>query len=158
MIKNIHPKIIVALLVLFVFTFNVTGVIAAVPLDLHIEVTENIPPDEAVFVASGTAVESGLICERGMVFTESTIVHGSPEHSGIQILNVDKHFVCDADNTFDINMKVKLDTITGMTTAHWKITGGTGDYANLKGNGSLIGTPHVPDDDQIDDVYEGKVH
>ena len=156
MFNKIHTKIIVALIVVFIIAFNVSGVFAAAPLGLHIEVTESIPPLQAEFFASGPAVESGLICAYGMVYTISTIAHGSPDHSGIQILNVDKHFVCDEGDTFDINMKVKLDTTTGMTSAHWKITGGTGDYAKLKGTGSLIGTPLVPG--YIDDVYDGKVH
>jgi hypothetical protein len=53
-------------------------------------------------------------------------------------------------------MVVKLDNITGMTTAHWKFVNGSGAYASLKGHGTLVGTPTIPG--QIYDVYDGFAH
>jgi len=38
------------------------------------------------------------------------------------------------------------------STAYWKITGSTGVYARLSGNGTLVGTP-LPDG--IHDEYTG---
>ena len=69
-----------------------------------------------------------------------------------------KQFVCDdGSGSFDVSMVVRLDLTTSYTTAQWRIVGGTGDYAYLRGNGSLIGTPIVPGS-SIDDVYDGMLY
>jgi len=158
MFKKIHIRIISLLIAVFLLVINVSGVFAAAPLALHIVVDTkfDLPIQPAEFFASGLAVSSGLVCAHGLVYEVGGSGYGKPEHSGVLILKVDKHFVCDNDsNSFDVKMIVYLDTTTGMTSARWRIVGGTGDYVKLKGTGSLVGTPGGSND--VIDVYDGKV-
>jgi hypothetical protein len=128
-------------------------VMAAPPMGLHIEVLATInqqSPDE--FTASGPAVEAGTVCGSG----ESTDVGVAvmPVTPDLSILRVTKQFACDGGGTFNVDMVVRLDLTTHDTTATWRITGGTGDYAGLRGRGSLVGTSIV-DGESIFDVYDG---
>jgi len=105
------------------------------------------------FVASGSAVDVGLVCESG---TTSNVV--GPFHGTTTLrFSVDKTFTCDdGSGTFLVKMSVRLDTVTNETTANWKVKSGTGDYTDLAGRGTLIGTPGAPGED-ITDVYSGKL-
>ncbi len=144
--------------VLVLSLVGATVVMAAAPLAVHIEVVENTgdQPPEA-FVASGPAVDSGLVCANGYVDEVGpTISSGSPG-GAFAILRVVKRFDCGGGDTFDVRMVVWLDLTTHYTTAHWTVIGGTGAYAKLHGNGTLAGTPIVPGS-SITDVYEGMLH
>ena len=147
------------LTVLFLLIFNVPNVFAAPPLALHIEVVEfTIGPTPDTFYASGPAVDDGLVCGTGAVSDVGGTSHGNP-NGPFKTFKVLKHFICgDGSGTFDIEMNVKLDNVSHETTAQWKIVGGTDDYAQLKGNGLLIGTPEVEPGSIITDFYDGKVH
>lgn len=130
-------------------------VLAAPQLDVHIESDATIGGGPDPFTASGPAVDAGTVCANGTTEVLSTAVSGPPGGS-FSILHVDRRFTCD-DGTFDMKKVVNLDLTTGDTTARWKITGGTGAYAGLKGRGSLVGTPIVVGS-SIHDVYDGQVH
>jgi hypothetical protein len=133
-------------------------VMAASPLDVHIEVSTLIDtsvPDP--FVASGPAIDSGLLCSIGLVSDASVDVVGPPDGE-FSVLRILKRFSCDdGSGTFDIKLVVRLDLETHETTANWVVVGGTGDYAGIHGNGKLAGTPIDPGI-SILDVYDGKVH
>jgi len=139
---------------------NVTAVVAAPPEPIHIEVTEfpdSWPTNHEPFVATGLAVDHGLVCATGTVL-DLNITSNQPSGPFL-ILWVDKRFTCDdLSSTFDVTMVVKLDLATNNTTARWRIVGGTGQYAGLKGRGSLVGTSNLPAEPSILDVYDGKVH
>ena len=60
----------------------------------------------------------------------------------------------DGSGTFDMKMHVRLNLLTSYTEAEWKISEGTGDYADLWAGGKLVGTPVVPGF-SIFDVYNG---
>jgi len=144
--------IAIIIIVLPVFT-----VLAVPPLDVHIEADEVIGPGSDPFIASGPAVDAGIMCPNGDVTDVSASVSGPPNGT-FRILRVHKHFVCaDGSGTFDIKMVVRLDLITSWTTARWNLIGGTGAYAGLHGTGSLIGIPDVPNT-SIYDIYDGKLH
>jgi hypothetical protein len=147
-----------AVLVAFVLlTITVSTVFAAPPLDVHIQVDELIAGlgvDEP-FTASGPAVDAELICAAGMVQDVSVSTSGD-FHAPYRIIRVLKRFTCGTD-TFDVNMVVRLDTTTYETTASWRIVSGTGDYASLRGSGSLVGTPIV-EGESIQDDYYGSLH
>ena len=136
---------------------TVSTVFAASPLNVHIEVAELIGGlgVNEPFTASGAAVDNGVICASGMVQDVSVSTSGAPSapYRNIQVL---KRFTCGTD-TFDVRMVVKLDLATNFTTASWSIVGGTGVYADLRGRGSLVGTPIDPGS-SIFDVYDGSVH
>ena len=155
MVKKL--RILNVLAGIFLLAVSVSTVVAVPPAPLHIEVLE-YPGDSAPvpFTASGAAVDAGLVCAAGTVVDVSVT---SNDPSGpFQILQVLKRFTCgDGSGTFDIKMVVKLDLATHDTTARWQIAGGTGVYAGLKGQGSLIGMSIVPGI-SIQDSYDGKVH
>ena len=65
-----------------------------------------------------------------------------------------KYFVC-IDGTFDVELRVWLLN-GGHTTGRWKVIGGTGSYAGLKGNGTLTGTYDAVGNTVLD-VYTGKI-
>ncbi len=142
------------LISLFMLAFNVSLVFAAPKLSLHIVVEETIAGGSEAFIASGSAVP-GLICASGDVVE---VGGTTPNSSGgpIETFWVTKQFDCGGDNTFDVEMFVRLNTTTGYTKAKWNIVSGTGVYQNLQGKGKLVGTPSTTPGDIID-VYDGKV-
>lgn len=126
------------------------------PLSLHIEVSEIITTDGETFNASGPAVNNNVVCTTGTVSDGNVSQSGSTQgaYSHFDVL---KKFDCaDGSGTFDIELKVKLENATGNTTASWKLANGTGNYANINGEGNLVGTAIVQGT-SIFDVYDGKV-
>jgi hypothetical protein len=153
----IKKRICSVLAVVFLLAINVSTVVAAPPMPIHIEALEWLGDSNPVpFIASGTAVNNGLVCAAGMV-EDVSITWNNPA-GPFQMLWVLKRFDCDdGSGTFDIKLVVKLDLATHNTTARWQIVGGTGQYAGLKGQGSLVGISNYPVT-SILDIYDGKVH
>ena len=154
----VKKRIFSILIAMLLLVGNVSMVVAAPPEPIHIEVLE-YPGDWETpepFTASGDAVTKGMVCATGEVVDLSVTVNSA---SGpYLILWIDKQFTCDdLSGTFDVKMVVKLDLTTSDTTARWRIVGGTGQYASLKGRGSLVGYAN-PSAGNILDVYDGKVH
>ena len=152
MVKNLS-----VLITLLLSAITVSTVFAAPPLDVHIQVDEligGLGVDEP-FTASGSAVDAGLICAAGMVQDVSVSTSGAPG-APYRIIHVLKRFSCEG-GTFDVTMVVRLDLGTHETTARWRVVSGTGDYVDLHGNGSLVGTPIVPGASIHDDYY-GRMH
>jgi hypothetical protein len=149
-------KKLYALTLAFVLlAMNVSLVFAAQPLAIHIEVTEIIAGGTEPFIASGAAISTGLVCPTGTVV--ETAAKSKDTNGPYTKLWITKHFDCDdGSGTFDVDMVVKLKKATGETTANWKVVAGTGNYASLKGNGKLVGTPVTLG--VIFDVYDGKLH
>jgi hypothetical protein len=130
-------------------------VLAGSPLDLHIVAEETFADVNDTFVITGAAVDAGVVCETGIVNDLDFAIQGN--NPGLRILRVDKAFICDdGSGTFFVSMVVRLDLNSGETTARWRITGGNGDYADLRGRGSLVGIPIIPGE-SILDVYNGSV-
>jgi hypothetical protein len=155
--KRARTTTVSLLITILLLTASVSAAFAAPPLDLHIEVDELIGTSGETFVATGPAVDAGVVCPTGTVDDVSVVVSGSPTNPYL-ILHVLKKFTCqDGSGTFDLKLVVRLNNTTRATTARWHFVSGTGNYAGLHGNGSLVGTPIVPGA-SIHDVYDGKVH
>jgi len=143
----------------FLLTMSVPPVIAAPPESLHIEVLEYpagtaAPPEP--FTASGLAVDNGSVCATGMV--EDVALRYNDPVGSFQTIWALKRFDCDdGSGTFDVRMVVRLDLTTHDTTARWRIVDGTDQYADLKGQGSLVGISNFPDPGILD-IYDGQVH
>ena len=152
---SIKARIISVLVGIFLLAINVTVVIAAAPAPVHIEVDEQFGIGSSdPFIASGVAVDNGLICASGTV---TDIDNRANDPKGpFRIIWALKRFDC-GDGIFDLEMVVRLDLSTRNTTARWRIIEGTGAYASLKGQGSLIGISHYPEDGILD-IYDGKLH
>ena len=126
------------------------------PQSLHIEVSDLISSDGDTFNASGPAVNNTIICPSGTVSDVNVSQSGSTQ-GAFSNYDVLKKFDCaDGSGTFEIELKVKLENATGNTTASWQLANGTGNYANLSGEGTLVGTAIVQGT-SIFDVYDGKV-
>jgi hypothetical protein len=153
-VRTTTHSILIAFVLLAV---TVSTVFAAPPMDVHIQVDEfigGIGVDEP-FTASGSAVDAGLICATGMVQDVSVSTSGAPS-APYRIIQVLKRFSC-GDGTIDVSMVVQLDLATNYTTASWRVVSGTGNYAGLRGSGSLVGTPIVAGESIHDDYY-GNLH
>lgn len=158
MTKRIQTLVLSILVALVLLTVSISPASAAPPPAIHIEVDDIIGDSGELFLASGPAVDDGLVCPYGKVYDLSTTIIGSPggKFTKLRIL---KQFICgdNNDNVFLIKMTVRLNNATGETTARWQMAGGTGPYTILNANGTLVGTPIVPGI-SIHDVYDGIVH
>ena len=153
--RKITLSVLIALLTLGLVAIPA---MAMKSLKVHIEVPEVIAAGPDPFTASGPAVDAGLLCAAGKVVDTSS-TFGSTL-GVVQILYVSKTFTCDDESgTFDVDMVVKLNTITSKTNAKWQIVGGSGDYTGLIGNGKLKGIPFIPGGvGTILDIYDGKLY
>ncbi len=120
---------------------------ATAPADVEIVV----PGFDGPFTATGAAVDDGVVCGEGEVVT--TFVKGAGFQSDFAVnLTVGKDFACDdGSGTFSAKLQVRIVFAEGVTF-RWVITGGTGDYEDLRGAGSGFVVP--PDTD----VYQGGLH
>jgi hypothetical protein len=154
--KKSMPMLSLAL-TLSLLLATVSSAAAAQPQSLHIEQDWIISEASADFVATGEAVQSGLVCDTGTATNLSNVSSGAAGGT-LSILHVLKRFTCDdSSGTFDIALTVNLDLVTHDTTASWRIVGGTDSYSSLRGNGRLVGT-HLIAGVSIHDVYDGMVH
>jgi hypothetical protein len=120
---------------------------ATPPADVEIVV----PGFEGPFVATGTAVDDGVVCGTGEVFTTYVKAAGFQSNRGVN-LTVGKEFTCDDESgTFSAKLQVRIDFAQGVSF-NWVITGGTDEYEDLRGVGSGFVVP-------VDtDVYQGGLH
>ena len=108
----------------------------------------------SAFVASGPAVEAGLVCETGVVHDLRTIVAGPPNASHFNF-HIAKKFVCDdGSGEFIINLMAHVAFDPYHDVGTWNVLSGLGNYASLHGRGSLTGTPT---DTGVLDIYTGWV-
>ena len=85
------------------------------------------------FVASGPAVDEGLICASGTVVDTRLILAGEQSNRSIQI-PVRKTFTC-PDGQLFIKIQVHLDLATSTESFSWVVLGGTGAYGSVSGGG-----------------------
>ena len=118
---------------------SVVGPVAAgSPQQVEIVSHMNFNPDGpnfGDFSASGSAVDSGLVCASGNVVDTGIVFGGFQSGSSAQIL-VRKTFTCgDGSGSFFVKIQVHLDFETSTEVFTWAVMGGTGDYENLRGSG-----------------------
>jgi hypothetical protein len=155
--KKPFRSISISLVLVVIFLIlSATIAFAAAPLGFHMVVDEFVYANGETFVASGPAVNDGVVCPTGITNNLVSNSFGPPQGT-YTYLYIVKEFICtDGSGTFFIKMKVKLNNTTGYTTAKWQFTNGSGDYSRLRGHGTLVGTPIGPAD--IQDVYDGVAH
>jgi hypothetical protein len=125
-------------------------------LDVEITVPTPLPAGDPIpFSASGPAVGRGLLCGTGTVSTGPITTSPSPLGDRYATLSMVKYFAC-GGGTFDVSLIVTLDNWTGSTSGQWRISRGTGSYANLKGNGTITGTFYQSSYSVLD-VYSGRL-
>ena len=132
---------------------------ATPPSGVGFEVESSLLGAPGPFVASGPAVDVGLVCSEGVVVDASGKGTGfSPTGFNFQGI---KHFICDdGSGEFFVNLQARIDFRKGVTF-NWNVLGGVGDYEDLHGAGSGIGLVGVPCGDPdvcILDLYAGGLH
>lgn len=128
---------------------------ATPPSDVNIEVQSSFFVTPNPFVASGPAVDDGVVCAEGTVVDDSAKVTGF-SRNGFNFQGV-KHFTCDdGSGEFFVNLRARIDFRKG-TTFNWNVLSGTGAYVDLHGAGSGLGLP-LCGVDCVLDVYEGGLH
>lgn len=110
-------------------------------------------PNYGDFLASGPAVESGLICERGTFVDTGIRFAGYQSDRGIVQLQVGKEFTCADGGTFAVKLQIQANFDTGIESFSWVAKGGTGDYGALRGSGSGSTVPNPPTGNV--NTYEG---
>jgi hypothetical protein len=102
------------------------------------------------FEARGAAVNRGYVCPTGT----NEFVAFDPDVDDFDFM-VTQMFTCDdGSGTFTIDLWVNL-LPRDRTEFVWEITGGSGDYADLTGEGTGTGRPVKKDD--FRDKYKGRV-
>ncbi len=146
--------ILLTTIVMLLLVLSVTSVAATTPDRVQIEVTTSYG-DPSPFVATGPAVDQGLICAAGIVVEDFGQATGFSQN-GFNFQGV-KHFICaDGSGEFFVNLQARIDYSRG-TTFNWNVLSGTGDYEDLHGAGSGIGL-YICGPECVLDIYGGKVH
>lgn len=149
------PSVVFVFVSALLVTLALPAISATPPSEVHIEVETSLLAALSPFVASGPAVDDGLMCTEGMVIDLNGKLAGfSP--TGFNFQGV-KHFICDdGSGEFFVNLQARIDFRKG-TTFNWNILSGTEDYEDLHGSGKGVGLS-VCGEDCVLDVYDGGVH
>jgi hypothetical protein len=154
-----HPLLVTVLLIAALLSIT-SPVAASTPADvtivsiMHPQPNDPIAPFSGTFVASGPAVDAGLLCGEGDVQDIVNPARGW-QSSQVITLYVHKHFMCsDGSGSFEMNMQVLIAPTR--STARWNITAGEGSYTRLFGAGGL--TAVWLSEYDLEDTYFGKLH
>lgn len=148
------PLVVISSVFALLVVLALPAVSASPPAGVHIEVETSFVGEPSPFVASGPAVDDGLICPEGSVVDATGKLAGfSPTGFNFQGI---KEFTCDdGSGEFFINLQARIDFRKGVDF-NWNVLSGTGDYEDLHGAGGGVGLPCEPD--CVLDVYDGRVH
>ena len=120
---------------------------AAPPQTATFTVIERFDSGSGVFASDGS-----VLCASGTT-TNNTFATGFQSDRGV-IFHVRKTITCsDGSGTFTLQIQARTGFNVGdLTSGPWVVWDGTGDYANLQGQGTVTGT-FFPDG--VSDVYTG---
>ena len=109
--------------------------------------------DMETFVAHG-----GGLCVSGTIRNVASAVFIPPNTA---VFDVNKTFICDDHSgTFTMRLRAVVHFCDTFDKGKWELTGGTGAYRHLEGEGRIVGT-YFPTDscsaDGIDDHYTGSI-
>ena len=108
------------------------------------------------FTTRVDAADSGAICPAGSFEDTGIRFAGGGARSGVVRLQVHKTFTCDDDSgTFDVKLQIQADVDTGIETFSWVVTGGSGEYASLRGGGRGSTVPRTGGNTN---TYAGRLH
>ena len=144
------------LTVMAAFMVVATGTLPALaspPQALTFTVEEQFDLDSGVFSSDGS-----IVCMSGTTTNSDFHANGFQSERGIT-LHDRKTITCnDGSGTFELSIQARtgFQVGDGGTAGSWVVLSGTGDYANLRGQGTLTGT-YTADFLGIDEVYSGYV-
>ena len=139
-----HNKIFSAAIVLFVTAFFAIGWVARPTVNPSTAVTITTTyPDGALPDVSGTFTTSGALETSGST-TMSVDLFGNVAHCTQTLVA--------PGGTITILSQCQFSTMTGS----WRIVSGTGDYANLQGNGRVVMT--FPPGVIVVETFSGRIN
>jgi hypothetical protein len=148
-------KISLTLALVVALVGSVVPAAASSPVNVTIRSEMEFLGSTGTFIASGPAVEAGLICPQGDIFDTKYRSAGYQSNRFINLF-VHKLFVCsDGSGSFEMDLNVRIYSPPA-TTGTWRVVAGDGPYARLHGNGKL--TAYRADEDTVIDLYSGKLH
>ncbi|NIM95394.1 MAG: hypothetical protein GTO18_16990 [Anaerolineales bacterium] len=139
--RRSYMLIILLTLLLLIMSFGPAS--AAPGSEVRIEVTNEqlIPPTSGPFIASGPAVDAGIICGSGNTNDVFIKESGNPDKP-LRRLVAYKQFTCgDGSGEFILKMNMKFDRQTGLPSGNWRVVDGYGEYEDLRGSGKFEGFP-----------------
>ena len=149
--SNRGARTIVVLLAatLALMTF-IAPVGAATPQQVNIVAVMTL--GTGTFEATGSAVESGLICEHGTVLDTGYVFGGWQSERSVQVLTR-KEFTC-TDGSGSFFVKIQIHAVFGGAEPFsWVVQGGTGAYEDLRGSGDGVTVDPVPNGNT--NIYDG---
>jgi hypothetical protein len=104
------------------------------------------------FEASGSAVDSGLVCAEGMVVDTDHVFGGYESGRKVQV-QARKEFTCaDGSGTFFVKIQIHAE-FGGDEPFTWVVQGGTGDFNGLGGAGDGMTSENTATDNV--NTYDG---
>jgi hypothetical protein len=135
-----------ATLAIVAVTLSVLGVVgpiaAATPQNVTLVSSTIFNPDGpnyGTFVATGDAVDQGLICATGS-FVDTFLAFAGYENGKSVQITVGKTYTC-PDGTFFVKMQIHAN-FDGTEVFTWIVLGGTGAYTDLRGSGQGSTVPN----------------
>jgi hypothetical protein len=155
--RNVVTVVFIAAMLLVV-----APVAATPPSDVEIVVETDCVPlglCEGPFVATGPAVDAGLVCSSGWEQDLMERGYGTGSRSGRLVnLHIIKQFTCDdGSGQFTLDLQVHIDFDPFVDVGNWTILRGDQAYSKLHGRGTLVGLP-PQGEYTILDIFSGKVH
>jgi hypothetical protein len=130
---------------------------ATSPDDVEFSVeTSFLPTGETggPFVATGPAVDAGLMCPTGDTIDIFGKVSAFETGVGFNI-QLGKLFTCD-DGSGEFVLKLQIRIDPKGVNFNWLVVDGSGAYERLRGTGSGVGLPDLVA--EVLDIYTGKLH
>ena len=125
---------------------------AAPPTAVDFTIEETLEVSEG-FLKAGDSIPN---CESPVVTTENFRLGGGGD---VRTFAGDKVFTCASGDTFTLSFNARVRDCSATDSGSWRVTGGTGAFAGLRGNGRLVGT-YVGGNScgptGIDDNYTGR--
>ncbi len=140
----------VALSVAVTAVTGTASAIAAPPQSATFAVMERIDAGTGEFTYDGS-----ILCESGTT-TNEVLVTGFQSDRGL-IFHVRKTITCDGSGTFTLQIQARLGFNGGFeaTSGTWVVLRGTGEYAKLHGQGTVVG--RQLGGGVVSDVYVGRL-
>jgi hypothetical protein len=152
-ISNLRARTTLAILAASLSVMGMVGPIAAAtPQNVTLVSSTIFNPDGpnfGTFVATGDAVDQGLICATG-TFVDTFLAFAGYENDKSVQITVGKTYTCPA-GTFFVKMQIHAN-FDGTEVFTWIVRGGTGPYVDLRGSGQ--GTT-VPNEDGNVNTFVG---
>jgi len=113
---------------------------AGAPKNVYISIETTLnAPSYGPFVATGLAVDAGVICPNGDTVDLWVMGTGGQSRNGGTNYLVLKQFTCwDQSGTFTLKFQVRVDPNRGSSYS-WSVFSGTDAYTTLRGSGTGYG-------------------